>query len=221
MIGILSKLLDLLFPPKCVFCGKLLKDRETDCCASCASKLPRAEGSVKTIRFCREAYARFYYEGKVPDSVRRFKFSGREAYASAYGRQLSLLIMERNIPFDILTYVPVSKRRFRNRGYDQAQLIAEAVGRELERPVCCCLRKIRDNRAQSSLKETAARSANVMGVYRINTGVSVSGKSILLLDDVMTSGSTLSECCSVLLTAGAEEVRCVTLAAARKLYKKQ
>lgn len=220
MIGVISKLLDLLYPPKCVFCGKLLKDKETDFCVRCISDLPRAEGSVKSIRFCREAYARFYYEGKVPESVRRYKFAGREAYASAYGRQLALLILEKQISFDILTYVPVSKRRFRKRGYDQAQLLAEAIGRELGHPIQTCLRKIRDNQAQSSLQEATARSANVMGVYRIKLPVSVSGKRILLIDDVMTSGSTLSECCSVLLAAGAEEVRCVTLAAARKLYKK-
>ena len=221
MIRVLSKLLDLLFPPKCIFCGKLLKDRETDLCADCSANLPRAEGSVKSIRFCCEAYARFYYEGKVPESVRRYKFAGREAYASAYGRQIALLIMEQNIPFDILSYVPVSRRRLRKRGYDQAQLIAEAVGRELGVSACRCLQKIRDNQAQSSLKEIAARNANVMGVYRIDPKASVLGKRILLLDDVMTSGSTLSECCSVLLSAGAEEVRCVTLAAAKQLYKKQ
>lgn len=216
-----SWLLDLLYPPKCAFCGRLLGDKETDLCGKCRATLPQAEGSVKTIRFCKEAFSLFYYEGDVRESIHRYKFMGLRNYASVYARQLAVLILEQHIPFDILTYVPVSARRRRKRGYDQARLLAQEIARELGQPCSKCLVKIRDNSTQSSLQEPSARTANVLGVYRIAWDMPVAGKRVLLIDDVLTTGATVSECSSVLLTAGAAEVRCLTLAAAKKLYKKQ
>lgn len=212
-------LLDLLFPPKCVFCRRLLKDRETDICGKCRSSLPETSGKIKSIRFLKECFSLYYYESPVPESVRRYKFSGMQQYAAAYGRLMAMEVLRKNIQFDLITYVPVSSKRLRKRGYDQAELLAKAIGKELDAPVLRCLRKKRDNPAQSGLADGSARKANVLGVYSGYQPERFAEKKILLIDDVLTTGATVSECAATLLIAGASEVRCLTLAAAGKLYK--
>lgn len=117
--------------------------------------------------------------------------------------------------FDILTWVPISKLRKLRRGYDQVQLLADTVGGELGMQPVCLLKKIRNNPPQSGITGSAQRRANVLGVYQITQAELVQGKRILLLDDVITTGATLSECARVLLTAGAKEVHCGAVAVAR------
>lgn len=216
---LIAWLLDLLFPPKCVFCGALLEEKALDLCGDCRKALPRCSGEIKDISFCKQAYSVLFYEGQVRESIQRYKFSGMRNYASAYGRLLAMEILRNQIHFDILTFVPVSAKRRRMRGYDQAELLAKAVGKELGIPVTCCLDKLRDNPAQSGLSDSSARAANVRGVYRSHKQQQYKGKTILLIDDVLTTGATIGECCNVLRMTGASEVCCLTLAAARKIFK--
>ena len=116
--------------------------------------------------------------------------------------------------FDLLSWAPLSPRRLRQRGYDQAELLARAVGEHLGAAAVPLLVKSRDIPAQSGLSEQASRRANVLGAYELLPRAEVEGRSILLADDVVTSGSTLSECARVLLTAGAAQICAVTLAQA-------
>jgi predicted amidophosphoribosyltransferase len=116
--------------------------------------------------------------------------------------------------------VPVSRlRRFR-RGYDQVELLARAVGKELGIKPARLLKKIRHNPPQSGISGDAERRANVLGVYRLVKGVEVADKRILLLDDVITTGATAGECARVLLTAGASQVHFGAVACARHHGKK-
>ena len=116
--------------------------------------------------------------------------------------------------FDLLTWVPISFRRKWLRGYDQVELLARAVGRELGMEPVRCLRKIRHNRPQAGISGEAQRRANVLGVYRVTGRADLRGRRILLLDDVITTGATAGECARVLLTAGAKEVHLGAIAAA-------
>ena len=210
-------LMELLFPPKCVLCGTLLKAGETDLCKPCRSDAPEYPGGKNKLQFLDSFAAVWYYEGNVRRSILRFKFRNARSYAGAYGRILAMkLLREYPEGFDVLTWVPVSRLRKLRRGYDQVELLAEAVGRELGMPPVSTLRKIRNNRPQSRLKDPAARRANVLGAYRSVDGASVQGKRVLLLDDVLTTGATAGECARVLLTVGAKEVHCAAVAAARK-----
>ena len=151
------------------------------------------------------------YEGVVAESLRRFKFSGQSQYAASFGRMLAPLL--RTAPFEVLSWVPVSAKRRRSRGYDQTELLAHAVAKELELPCTQTLQKIRHNPAQSSQRDAAARRANVLGAYRAVSPERFAGRSVLLIDDILTTGATLSECSRVLLTAGASSVVCAALAA--------
>lgn len=204
----------LLFPPKCVLCGKLLEQDETDLCHNCRCDTPAFPRSNLKLPYLAHWSALWYYEGTVRKSILRFKFYGVRSYAEVYGRQLAMKLLSDNVSFDILTWVPISRLRRWCRGYDQVQLIAEAVGKELSAAPVPTLSKIRHNRPQSRLGGAAQRRANVMGVYRLTGNTPIQGKRILLLDDIITTGATAGECARMLLTAGAKEVSCAALAAA-------
>lgn len=211
----------LIYPAKCVFCGKLLSKEETDLCTACRIELPYVEQQTKRVPFSEASVAALYYEGVVRDSVLRYKFHGRQTYAAAYGRLVAMAVAQQALEVDLVTHVPVSRKRHRQRGYDQAERLSRAVAQELGLKWQRLLRKIRDNPAQSGISAPEHRRANVLGVYRVLHPEAVQGKRILIIDDVMTTGATLSECCRTLQDAGALQVSCAALACARRDRKQQ
>lgn len=212
-----SLLMELLFPEKCVLCQRVLDKGETDLCRPCRLDAPTFSHRKTVPQFLDSFVAVWYYEGTVRSSLLRFKFGGRRTYADSYGRLLAMrLSQEYPDGWDILTWVPVSFRRKLTRSYDQVELIARAVGRELGVVPVPLLKKVRHNRPQSGLSDASQRKANVLGAYRVRDPRLVAGKRIVLLDDILTTGSTASECARVLKTAGAKEVHCAAMAAARK-----
>ena len=214
---IADSLMNLLFPPKCILCGKLLEKQETDLCRSCRTDSPECAGVHKNFSFLDSWVAVWYYKGYIRESLLRYKFRRARHYAKPYGRLLAMRIQQEYPEgFELLTWVPVSPlRRFR-RGYDQVQVLAEAVGQELDMIPVKTLRKIRHNRPQSAMAGQAERRANVLGVYEVIDPQIIAEKRILLLDDIITTGTTAGECARVLLTAGAKEVHCGCIAAAHK-----
>ena len=116
--------------------------------------------------------------------------------------------------FELITWVPCSRRRRWSRGFDQAQLLAKALGEELAVPVFRTLEKVKHNPKQSTIADGARRRANVLGVYRAVQPERFSGKRILVVDDVLTTGSTLAECGKVLRIAGSGDLVCAVIAAA-------
>ena len=209
------RLMNLLFPPKCILCRKLLLKEETDLCKQCRVEAPYYPNHKRKLQFLDSFTAVWYYEGNVRKSLLRYKFYGARKNADSYGRLLAMRLLETNPDgFDCLTWVPVSRLRKLRRGYDQVELLAKAVGTELGIPTEKLLEKFRDNRANSGLKTPAERRANVLGVYKVPEGADVRGKRVLLLDDIVTTGATASECARVLLTAGAEEVIFAAVASA-------
>lgn len=215
-------ILQLIYPPKCVLCGKLLQEAELDLCHSCREEAPECPVSrQKKLPFLDSWLAVWYYEDPVRRSILRYKFYGAKGYAACYGRVLAMKL-QREHPegFDCLTWVPISPLRRFTRGYDQVELLAQAVGRELNMQPQPLLKKVRHNRPQSGIRGDAHRRANVLGVYRITNREAVKDRKILLLDDVITTGATAGECARVLLTAGAQEVHCGVIAAARRGKKR-
>ena len=207
-------IIHFLFPPKCVLCGKILRDEETDLCVSCRRETEIFPKPKTKHPFLASWTALWYYNGNVRRSLIRFKFYNARSNAVTYGRLLAMKLLEEYPEgFDLLTWVPVSRlRRFR-RGYDQVELIARSVGRELEMDPVPVLQKIRHNRPQTQLRDDSGRRANVLGAYRLKDPRQVSGKKVLLLDDILTTGATASEAGRILLTAGAKEVTAAAVAA--------
>lgn len=210
-----SKLLRLLYPPKCVLCQTLLEPEETDLCRCCRQNTEEYPKGKFKISFVARWTAVWYYRGSVRNSLLRYKFSRRHSYGNAYGKLLAMKLLTAGLDdFDVLTWVPISFRRRWKRGFDQVAVIATAVAGELGCQAQPTLRKIRHNPAQSHLSTAAGRRANVLGVYAVIDPTQIAGKRILLLDDIITSGATVSECAKTLLAAGAKEVTCAAVAAA-------
>ena len=152
------------------------------------------------------AVAPFPYEGAVRESLHRYKFSGVTAYARTYAEFIGKCIDENRISCDIITWVPLSRKRLRKRGYDQARLIAEDLARRQQTECRQLLGKIKDNRPQSLTGSGENRRANAAGAYVCTDPAGVKGKRILLVDDIITTGATLSECARILNEAGAAEI---------------
>ena len=157
----------------------------------------------------------WYYKDNVRSSILRYKFGGKRHYAAAYARLLAIKLQTEGLDdFDVLTWVPISPLRYLKRGYDQVRLLADALGQELNVEPVQTLKKIRNTPPQSGIPDASRRRANVLGAYKaVNTTV-FAGKRVLLLDDILTTGATASECTRVLLTAGASEVNLAVLAVA-------
>ena len=215
---ILESILRIVFPSKCVLCGKLLQEEETDFCGQCRVEAPVCPvNSRKKLPFLDSWLGVWYYEDSVRHSLLRYKFHGKRSYAAAYGRVLAMKLQQEHPEgFDVLTWVPISGLRKFTRGYDQVELLARVVAEELGIPCRPLLKKVRHNKPQSGITGDAHRRANVLGVYRVENPEQVKDRKILLLDDIITTGATVGECARVLLTAGAKEIHCGAVAIARR-----
>lgn len=211
MSAIRSPLLDLFFPTRCAFCGRV---SARGVCEACGRTLPRTELPLREGAGYGRCAVPLKYEGNVREALLRFKFRGGRGAAVGFGRLLSRCAAEElGGMFDAVTYAPVSAARRAARGYDQAYLLARETARHWDAEPLTLLRKTRDNPPQSGL-DAAARRGNVVGVYEPCDPEKIKGARVLLIDDILTTGSTLSECARVLRGAGAAGVVCACLAAA-------
>lgn len=208
-MSIASFFLDLIYPPKCKFCGASLERESWEPCPKCRKApfwLEGAQGVFDGKHFLRCVCAG-WYQGALRDQVLAFKFSDRPQYARAYGpvlaRQVRLFLPG---TYDVITWVPVSRQTLKKRGYDQARLLAEETARALGREAVPLLEKARATPAQSSLESAARRRKNVKGVYAVPRPEQVAGQRVLLIDDILTTGSTLEEAARTLRAAGASQV---------------
>jgi len=230
-------LLDLVFPPFCPVCrARLDEGRRDPLCARCWRGLERidppwcrvcglpvqaAAGARPLCGPCRLrppafAYARAAarYEEIVREALHAFKFRGRRGLAAPLGDLLIEAVSGRlpvGLP-DLLVPVPLHRRRERERGFNQASLLARRLGRAWSRPV-------RDDvliRAVATASQTAlaapARRANVRGAFRLRRPELIAGRHVVLVDDVLTTGATLSECAGCLTDGGAATVGVLTVA---------
>ena len=216
----LGALLDLLFPPRCVFCRRLLHRGEEGICPRCQQELPWALGAEaeQTGEFFSLCASPLWYQDQVRASFHRYKFKGVRGYSRTYGRLVAQCVQDHLAGrYDLITWVPLSRARLRQRGYDQAMLLASAEALALDDVAAETLCKVRDTEAQSGLgKNDASRRANVLSAYQVTDPALVEGRRVLLIDDIVTTGSTLSECARVLRTAGAADVVCAALARSRR-----
>ena len=186
----------------CALCGA--RSGRAVVCPSCASALPRAQGDGRAI-------AAFEYRFPVDRLVQRFKFAGDLALGHWLALALASRVREEPRP-DVLVAVPLSRARLRERGFNQSIEIARAVGRELGLPhERHAVRKMRETPAQQGLGRRA-RQANLRDAFRCD--VSLAGRRVAIVDDVLTTGATARALSRVLNRAGAAQVFVWTVARA-------
>ncbi len=231
--------MDIIFPPKCMMCGKILDRGKTFLtCSECAGKAPLNVGrrckicatpleSVfgelicpncrKSKRYFKRAYTPFVYEGGVKNAVKALKFKGKNAYAASLASFMFACIKGENgfDDIDMITFVPIHFNRFGERGYNQSQLLAECLGEFSGLPVTQLLKKKVDTRPLSKTRYSK-RSETVRGSFEFCEKTDVRGKCVLLVDDVITTGSTANECAKLLVKNGASAVTVAAVASARR-----
>ena len=220
-------LLALVFPERCVYCGARVPGG-TPVCEKCRKSLPRIEekicpkcGRGKKICDCRgkENYfdgiaAPFYFSGCVRNGLHIFKFRNSTSGAGEFAREMAETIKQRfgDISFDFITEVPVSRKSLKARGYNQSALIAKELSSLTGIPYKSgVIEKIYETRAQHGLPGYL-RTGNLSGVYDLPESSAVKDKTVLLCDDISTSGETLNECAKMLWLGGAKSIYCITLA---------
>ena len=213
---LLQALLGLLYPPKCPFCGRVLERGEDGMCALCEQVLPWTEGPGGEAAGCDACLSPLWYRDGVREGIHRYKFNGGAAHAELFGTLMARCLADRwDGTVDLVTWAPLHPRRKKRRGYDQAELLAQRVGGLTGLPVESTLEKHRATAVQSQTEGDEARKANVRGAYRALPGLDLTGKRVVLVDDVATSGATLAECAAALRAAGADCVVGLTFARAR------
>ncbi len=220
-----------LFPPRCLLCGGR-GDGPRDLCHACADALPcignacpvcalplpSSAGGAACGR-CRgrppfaATRAAYLYAPPLDRLVQELKFAGRLGHARLLGELLvAHLEAVGTPPPEMVIPVPLHPRRLRMRGYNQARELARPVARWLDAPLCAhAARRLRDTAAQSGL-DAAARRRNVRGAFEVDAGVA--GRRVALVDDVVTTGNTVTELARELVAAGAERVEVWCLARA-------
>ncbi len=201
-----ERLLCLLFPARCLLCGELISSDRLFCPA-CAADVPEKPFERRYSLPAAGAdgfrvVSPMSYEGGFRKTLHSFKFGGQTALAKPLGRLMSQALGASE-PFDGVTWVPMTKRKKRQRGYDQSELLARSAAKALKLPVLPLLKKVRETDVQHELSKKG-REKNVKKAYQ--AGPEAAGKSLLLVDDIVTTGSTLRECAGALYAAGAKRV---------------
>ena len=206
-------LLDIFYPSRCVICRSYMGPEPPGLCPKCMDAMPEPEGKARQIEFVDKFVSVFSYTGAYREAMLRYKFGGKVHYAKPFGGLLAMKVRQTLADqYDLITWLPIHRKRRRKRGYDQAKLLAVQTARSLGRKAVPTLRKIRNTPQQSGISSPAQRRANILNAYRAVRPDSFRGKRILLIDDILTTGATLSEAARTLLTAGAAKVVCGTVA---------
>ncbi len=206
-----SKLLSILLPERCPYCGAVIKPNET-ACVYCLENLPN-ENLQKSILGIYRLTGAVYYEGKYKNAILGIK-SG-EGLQFAY--QLGALMCEKlrenvaETDFDVITFVPMHKDDLMKKGFNHSEVLAKAISEILDIPCEALLKKTKINSPQHKLP-AHKRAKNVEGVYKAINKSLVKGRKILVVDDIITTGHTLSECARVLKEKEADNIHFLTFA---------
>ncbi len=213
ILKVKDRVLELIFPPRCIFCLEVVPIGQC-VCHSCFMSI-KPNFSIRIILEWGEenigCVSAFKYSGKIREAIWDFKFRGQKHYAKYFSKVISDKLVDSCKNIDIVTAVPLSKLGMCKRGYNQSECLARLIAENLGVKYDNLLVKTKENFPQHTLKLNE-RMENVKGVYKISNFKNLKNKSILLCDDVVTSGSTLRECATVLKLFGARSVMCCTIA---------
>ena len=219
--SLIDRVLRWIYPRRCKLCGDVVTLDEEVCelcasvkiidgeiCLKCGRDISKCECEKNKYSAPYKGFtAPYYFNGTMKKAVYRLKSSGYKELAPAMSEKIAYAVKLRfpEVEFDCVTYVPMTKSRQRKRGYNQAELLAAETAKCLSVEMKPLLVKTKDTQSQRLLS-AQERSTNLHNAFEIAKNADVSGKTVLLIDDVKTTGSTLCECSAVLNTEGAKAV---------------
>jgi ComF family protein len=213
--------LDLVFPRRCAVCGAygpfVCEQCEAELEPAAGPRCPRCWAPGADGEQCLACQASppafdglraaFVYKGAARELVLALKFKDMSVVADTMGELLAVAARRSEINADKVVPVPLSGRRQRTRGYNQAELLAKALAHELGLPLTGgALRRTRNTPAQAKSADAEARQRNVEGAFACRRPEAIAGRRVLLVDDVTTTGATLSACAAALKEGGAASV---------------
>lgn len=218
----------MFFPNRCIFCNEPIDPFESYCaecedsvefikgdtCLHCGAAKEDCVCNKKKTVYYDGIVSAMYYENKVKDCIHRFKFKDERKIAKPIARLMAKAFEERlaDIDFDYVTYVPMYRRKERRRGFNQSRLLAIEISKICDIPFADeMLFKLYDTDCQHDCTGLE-RTGNLIGVFDVNKSYDLTGKTVLLIDDVKTSGATLCECGKMLYLNDVKSVICLTAA---------
>lgn len=208
-----ERLLNLVFPPRCAGC----KRRGVWLCIGCVERCRKLRRDIQAPTRRAHPHALlatmdglYLYDAPVREAIMALKYRRRRPLAEPLSVLFVAALPEYIGQCEVVVAVPLHLTRQRERGFNQSSLLAQAVASALGTPVATGLRRVRPTVQQVGL-DHIAREANVRGAFRWDDGVAAP-RSVLLIDDVLTTGSTMRECARALRAAGVREVHALALA---------
>ena len=207
-------LLKLIYPDVCAFCNKIQKE---SLCKKCEEKIKKYKKDI-VIRsknnYFEELISIFKYEGLIREKIIQYKFQDKSYIYNTFAK---IILKNEKVcgllkKYDIIIPVPIHRKRKLQRGYNQTQLIAKEIAKNIDIKLCDdVLVKSKNTIAQSKLNKNK-RKQNIKNAFKVLNLEKIQGKNILLFDDIFTTGSTVNECSKTLKKAGAKTVGVLTIA---------
>lgn len=228
MASVFERIINLFFPPRCIFCGELCQNGRLICPSCEAHKTPDGLNYLPNVRNVLFSFdgctAPYYYKDTVSSAICDFKFHNKSDLARPLGRLIADRVRQvyGTVGFDRIVYVPLSQKGLDERKYDQSELLAKYASKALKIPVLYgALAKDNNCKIQHHLNFNE-RWRNTQNAFWLSDKFDsdiLSGKTILLIDDICTTGATLNSCSNVLKAAGAKSVYAATVAISARQIK--
>jgi len=201
----INKILNIIFPPSCVFCGKICMENEGFLCIDCINIFEKykLKNRIRRVKEDNKNYYEEMYLYEYKDVVRKFilgyKFNDKSYMYKGFVRLIlnDKKIYKKIFSYDIITSVPIHSKRKKLRGYNQSKLIAKEIANIIGIDYKDLVEKVINNNSQSELNKEN-RIKNVKDVYKVKNSIFLD-KKILIIDDIYTTGSTLNEVAKELL----------------------
>ncbi|AJA49603.1 putative amidophosphoribosyltransferase [Clostridium pasteurianum DSM 525 = ATCC 6013] len=196
---------------KCIECGNYVE--ESSICNECSKKIKFCKEFIRIKKNNNEVicYSVSYYSNLMVKLILRLKYKSDFVCADIISSFMIKVIQENHIKFDSITFIPMTRKALRKRGYNQSRILAKIISDKLNVELIDCLKKVRETKDQIGL-DGNSRWENLFLSFKIKNSNKILGKNILIIDDVITTGATSYYCAEELLNNGAKKVKVLTAA---------
>lgn len=238
-MNIFMRFIDIIYPPRCHICSRFLEKADHEIphfCRGCLKHFAeirppfcsicgvpfqsiteenhRCESCLRKRPYYQSLAAPYLYEGEIMEAIHQLKYHGKAYLADSLGKLLASFAMDRFKKTEnfLIMPVPLHPKKLRERGFNQSLLLSKIVNHTLNMELdFLSLRRVRYTRPQAGLNREERRK-NVRRAFHVLPSKGLKGRTVILVDDVATTGNTLNECGKVLKKAGCDKVFCLVLA---------